>query len=285
MEEKDEKSEGFRFRVDEVSPDAILREDLQDSRIDKLGRKLAITAVLIPCVIGIVLFFLYFDLKKRVIQDQDVDAQTFQNLSRDLDSRSGDLITRLGALESALAGRDSEIEKRIDSVKFRLYKAENRIKKINTGKADKETLAANMEKLSTQLTGLSDSLSEQFNDITAGLVKVRQDVTKLQVDVTTLVKEKIDRKTLAEEISRGQKSQDQKLTNLSGKLDKRFQAIQQDIRALESQLEAVRGGSSGSQSSLTRPPPEAPPSTRADLPDTGSSAGSQPGEIVEKDLN
>ncbi len=284
MEEKDEQTRDFHFRMDEVSPDAVLREDLQDSRIDKLGRKLVLTAVLIPCLIGVVLFFLYLDLKKRVVRGEDVDTKTFQNLSRDLDSRSGDLITRLETLESALANRDSEIEKRIDSVKFRVYKTENRIKNVDKAKADKEShqaLVANLEKLSTQLTAMNSAFTEQFEEITAGLFKVRQDVTKLQVDVTTLVKEKIDRQTLADEISRGQQSQEQKLSTLSGNLDKRFAAIQKDIRTLESQLAAVRGSGPPPQSSA---PPPAAPRTQAGPPATGSTSAPQPG-IVEKDLN
>lgn len=283
MEEKKEGSDKFQFRMDEVSPDAVLREDLQDSRIDKLGRKLILMAVLIPCVIGVVLFFLYLDLKKRVVQGENVDSKTFQNLSRDLDTRSGDLISRLEAVESALANRDSEIEKRIDSVKFRLYKAENRIKKVDKAKADKESqqaLVENFEKLSTQLAGLNTTFTENFEDITAGLFKVRQDVTKLQVDVTTLVKEKIDRQTLAEEISRGQQKQEQKLSTLSGKMDERFQAIQKDIQALENRLAAVRSSGQAPQSAAPAP---AAPRTQAGPPSTGSTTPSE--DIVEKDLN
>lgn len=283
MEEKKEGSDQFQFRMDEVSPDTVLREDLQDSRIDKLGKKLAIMAVLIPCVIGVVLFFLYLDLKKRVIQAQDVDSKTFQNLTRDLDSRSGDLISRLGALESALANRDSEIEKRIDSVKFRVYKAENRIKNVNKAKADKESqqaLVESLQKVSTQLTTLNTTFSESLEEITAGLFKVRQDVTKLQVDVTTLVKDTVSRQALAEEISRGQKSYEQKLTALSSRLDKRIRAIQQDIEWLESQLDIERPGSAP-QSSVPADPAPAP----AAPPTTGSTSGLQSGNIVEKDLN
>ena len=285
MEEKKDGTDGFQFRMDEVSPDAILREDLQDSRIDKLGRKLIIMAVVIPCLIGVVLFFLYFDLKKRVIQGQDVDSRTFQNLTRDLDSRSGDLITRLETVEKTLAGRDSEIDKRIDSVKFRLYKAENRIKNVNKAKADKESqqaLTENLEKLSTQLTGLNTTFRENFDEITAGLFKVRQDVTKLQVDVTTMVKENIDRQTLAEELSRGQKSQEQKLNTLAGDLDRRFKAIQTDLKALERQLAAVRGSDAPPQSSA---PTRSAPRTQAGPPSTGSTSEPQSGDIVEKDLN
>ena len=278
MEEKKDRTDSFQFGPDEESPDAILREDLQDSRIDRLGKKLTITAVVIPCLIGIVLFFLYFDLKKRVIQGQDIDSKTFQNIARDLDSRSGDLITRLETVESALSNRDSEIDKRIDSVKFRLYKAENRIKKVDKAKADKEgqqALADNIEKMSTQLTGLSTTFSENFDEIRAGLFKVRQDVTKLQVDVTTLVKEKIDRQTLAEEINRGQQTQQEKLTALSGQFDKRFKAIQQDLKSLESQLASMRGAA----------PPTAAPRTQAGPPSTGSTSAPQSEDIVEKDLN
>lgn len=283
MEEKKERTGDFQFRMDEVSPDVVLREDLQDSRIDKLGRKLVIMAVLIPCVIGVVLFFLYLDLKKRVIQAQDVDSKTFQNLTRDLDSRSGDLISRLGALESALANRDSEIEKRIDSVKFRVYKAENRIKKVNKAKADKESqqaLMENLQKVAAQLTALNTTFSENFEEITAGLFKVRQDVTKLQVDVTTLVKDKVSRQALTEEISRGQKSYEQKLGALSSSLDKRIRAIQEDIKFLESHLTIERPGSAPQSSAPVEPSP-AP----AAPPTTGSTSGLQPGTIVEKDLN
>ena len=279
MEEKKDRSDGFQFRMDEVNPDAILREDLQDSRIDKLGKKLVITAVVIPCLIGVVLFFLYFDLKKRVIQGQDVDSKTFQNLSRDLDSRSGDLITRLETVEKALSGRDSEIDKRIDSVKFRVYKAENRIKKVNKAKADKATLTENLEKVSTQLSGLNTAFTENFDEITAGLFKVRQDVTKLQVDVTTLVKESIDRQTLAEEINRGQQNQEQKLNSLSGSIDKRFAAIQKNIKTLERQLASVRGTSQPPQSAAPAP------RTQAGPPATESAPTPPSGGIVEKDLN
>jgi uncharacterized phage infection (PIP) family protein YhgE len=279
MEEKKDRTDGFQFRMDEVNPDAILREDLQDSRIDKLGKKLIIMAVVIPCLIGVVLFFLYFDLKKRVIQGEDVDSKSFQNLTRDLDSRSGDLITRLETVEKALSGRDSEIDKRIDSVKFRLYKAENRIKKVNKAKADKATLTENLEKVSNQLSGLNTAFTENFEEITAGLFKVRQDVTKLQVDVTTLVKEKIDRQTLAEEINRGQQNQEQKLNSLSGSIDKRFAAIQKNLKTLERQLASVRGSGQPPQSSAPAP------RTQAGPPATGS-APSPPSEgIVEKDLN
>ena len=284
MEEKKEKPEDFRFRMDEVSPDAILREDLQDSRIDKLGRKLVLTAILIPCLIGVVLFFLYFDLKKRVIQGQDIDSKSFQNLTRDLDSRSGDLISRLEAVEKALAGRDSEIEKRIDSVKFRVYKAENRIKKVTKSKADKEsqqTLAENLGKVSTQLSGMNTTFAEKLDEITAGLFNVRQDVTKLQVDVTTIVKEKIDRQTLADEIDRGQKNQDQKLTKLSASLDKRFSDIQRKLRALESQL-APAGTGAAPQTSAPAP---SPPRSQSPSTSTGSTADSGSSGIVEKDLN
>lgn len=279
MEEKKDSSDGFQFRMDEVNPDVILREDLQDSRIDKLGKKLVITAVVIPCLIGVVLFFLYFDLKKRVIQGQDVDSKTFQNLSRDLDSRSGDLITRLETVEKTLAGRDSEIDKRIDSVKFRVYKTENRIKKVDKAKADKATLTENLEKVSTQLAGLNTAFTENFDEITAGLFKVRQDVTKLQVDVTTLVKESIDRQTLAEEINRGQQNQEQKLNSLTGSIDKRFAAIQKNIKTLERQLASVRGASQPPQSSAPAP------RTQAGPPATGSTPAPQSEGIVEKDLN
>ena len=172
-------------------------------------------------------------------------------------------------------------------MKFRLYKTENRIKNVNKAKADKKSqqaLTENLTKLSTQLSGMNTTFAESFDEITAGLFKVRQDVTKLQVDVTTIVKEKIDRQTLAEEINRGHKTQEQKLNTLSGNLDKRFKALQSDLEALERQLAAVRGAQPPPQSSEPAPAPSIP-GTQTDPPTTGSTTAPQSGEIVEKDLN
>ena len=168
----------FKFSIDEDSPDTLLREDLQDSRIDKLSRKITILAVLIPCIIGVVLFFLYLDLKKRVILNQDTGSQSVQNLSRDFDTRLFELSTKYSEMENNLATRAAAIEKRIESLKFRLYKSENRVKKVNAAKVDKKDQAnviKRVEKVSSQISGLDTIFAKKFSELTAMVDKTQQD--------------------------------------------------------------------------------------------------------------
>ena len=70
---EENKPEDFTFgagsgeETEEVLEDIYVKEEIQDRRIASLSRRLVLLALLVPLFIGVVLFFFYLDLKKRVI--------------------------------------------------------------------------------------------------------------------------------------------------------------------------------------------------------------------------
>jgi len=276
----------FKFSIDEESPDTLLREDLQDSRIDKLSRRITILAILIPCIIGVVLFFLYLDLKKRVNLNQDTGTQSVQNLSRDFDTRLYELSTKFSEMENKLATRAAAIEKRIDSLKFRLYKSENRIKKVNADKVDKknqENVIKRVEQVSSQISGLDKTFAKKFSDLTAIVDKTQQDLIKIEADISTLVVSKIDSKTFKQELSREQANQEEKLTLLTRDLDKKLKAAASEIKNLQKDIKQLR------KSTSAPPPPKKPSGAPTPSSQTNSTPSNQTVQqksgITVEDLN
>jgi hypothetical protein len=138
----EEKSPDFKIRIDEESPDSVFHDEIRELRLEKLGRRVTILSILIPCLVGALIAFAYLDLKKRVLINQDTGVKTVQNLSKDFDTRLYELTTKYNDLENTLATRAATLEKNFSSLKFRLYKNENKIKKLNASKADKKNQQA-----------------------------------------------------------------------------------------------------------------------------------------------
>jgi hypothetical protein len=53
----------FKIRLDDDNPEAIFKEEMDDLRIEKLSQRLTIMTILVPILIGVILFIAYFDIK------------------------------------------------------------------------------------------------------------------------------------------------------------------------------------------------------------------------------
>jgi chromosome segregation ATPase len=251
-----------------MNPDDVLRDVPQDNRVARLSRRITILAIILPCLLGAALYFLYDDLKNRVAQNQTYGTQSVEGLSKTLDTRLQEFSAKLTQLETTFSERLAGAEKSIENLKTQLGKTESGLKNalgglktIDTAKVDKkdqESLANEVAALSTQMTARNNDMSERLSDLTAVTQKQVNDLLRLRTDITALTDSKIDRKTLQQELE----NQKQKLSVLSSDLDKKIFAIQNDLRRLEKDLQQTR--------QPFRPSPG---------PTSGSSGG-----IVEKNL-
>jgi len=252
-----------------MNPDDVLRDVPQDNRVARLSRRVTILAIILPCLIGAALYFLYNDLKNRVVQNQTYGTQSVEGLSKTFDTRLQEFSAKLTQLETTFSERLAGAEKSVTNLKTQLGKTESglkkalgSLKKINTAKVDKkdqESLASQVAALSAQITSRDNDMSERLSDLTTVTQKQVNDLLKLRTDITALTDSKIDRKTLQQEVE----NQQQKLYVLSSDLDKKIFAIQNDLRRLEKDLQQTRQS--------FRPSPGPAP---------GSSGG-----IVEKNLD
>ena len=229
-----------------MNPDDVLRDVPQDNRVSRLSRRVTILAIILPCLIGAALYFLYNDLKNRVAQNQTYGTQSVEGLSKTLDTRLQEFSAKLTQLETTFSERLAGAEKSVENLKTQFGKTESGLKNalgslktIDTAKVDKkdqESLANQVAALSTQMTARNTDMSERLSDLTAVTQKQVNDLLRLRTEITALTDSKIDRKTLQQELE----NQKQKLSVLSSDLDKKIFAIQNDLRRLEKDLQQTR---------------------------------------------
>ncbi|MGB7919288.1 MAG: hypothetical protein WCF40_04450 [Desulfobacterales bacterium] len=264
-----EDADNFKFGSDQINPDEVLRDVPPDNRVARLSRRVTILTILLPCLIGAALYFLYNDLKNRVAQNQTYGSQSVEGLAKTLDTRLKEFSDKLTQFETMFSERLAGTEKNVETLKTQLGKTESSMKNtvgslktIEAAKVDKkdqESLANQVAALSAQITSRDNDMSERLSDLTAVTQKQVNDLLKLRTDITALAESKIDRKTLQQELE----NQQQKLYVLSSDLDKKLFAIQNDLRRLEKDLQQTR---------------------QSFRPSSGPAPGSS-GGIVEKNLD
>jgi DNA repair exonuclease SbcCD ATPase subunit len=263
----DQNSDDFTFGDDEENPDEVLRVAPEDNRIAKLSRRITVLAIIIPCLIGIALFFLYLDLKGRVIQNQSSGNQSVEELSRGFSQQIQDLAAKLAQLETGITEKSAgsekltgDMKKEIGKLESSLKKMSSDLKKIDTAKADKkdqEGLDGKLTALATQVGTRSDALDEKVSTLSAEFEKIGGEIENFRINIgelTPLIDSKIDRRTLLLELDK----QQQKLTVLSGDIEKKFISIRSDLRKLDKDLQQTRRDLRKSAAAVPPPPISSP---------------------------
>jgi methyl-accepting chemotaxis protein len=306
---EENKPEDFTFgkaaeeETDEVLEDIYVKEEIQDRRIASLSRRLVLLALLVPLFIGVVLFFFYLDLKKRVILYRASEVESVDKLSQNLDTRLGELAERVGQMETTLTERFEATEKNFEGLKFRVYKAENELKKtaetaqkasaalatLNTGMDQLTTKITNLEKntvdpaevdelvqrlneLTDQVAALNDTYVEKFTTLAATVEKADRNFEQIRDNIAAEMAGKLDRGTFQQELDEAlqqlRRDQQQQRTTLVNDLDRRLVTLEKDIIKLERNLRAL-------QERIERI--AAPPRTSSPSPPAS-------GSITEKDI-
>ena len=134
MNEKDDNSR-FTIRDEESAPDSIFMADAENLRIEKLGTRITLVAVLIPCLLVIVLAIAYLDIKHRVISTQNTGSMGVQNLSNDLESRFSSLSLKQAKIEQQLAETSKALDTATATFQVNLKKATAELKEANPERA------------------------------------------------------------------------------------------------------------------------------------------------------
>jgi DNA repair exonuclease SbcCD ATPase subunit len=263
-------SDDFKFGADHEIPDEVLQAAPEDKRIAKLSRRITVLAIIMPCLIGVALFFLYLDLKGRVIQNQTSGNQSVAELSQDFADQLQAISEKLTQLETGLSENSTAVEKRMDDLKKQvgaiesglkkvssnLKQANSSLEKINAAKANKTDLEGMGEKLtalSSQVNTRNDALDKKVDELSTQSEKIGGDMSMFREDIgefSALLDSKIDRRTLLLELDK----QQQKMTVLSGDLEKKIITIRSDLRRLNKDLEQARKTWRRSATTVPQPP-------------------------------
>ena len=263
MNEKDPSK--FRIRIDDESPDTGFEEEIRDRRIEKVSRRITFVSILIPCLITVILFVAYLDIKKRVGSMHS----SGEAVSQDLGSRIASMSEKQEKLEDMLAKR----------IEVELKEATTAIRYIRSArKADNKTLKGAIAGIEKGLVPVRKDLKNTASKIKAldknltnfgkKLDKAKNDLNKMQADISALSSTRIDRKALDNALNSKQKIYEQKLKQIAEDLANKVESIRKRIKKIEMNMQSVAAAS--------KPPPTKKPAEEIVTP--------PPGTIIEEDI-
>lgn len=268
-----DKSSGFRFRIDEESPDAILRDDVENRKLKKLSSRVTRLTIIIPLLLGIAFAAGYYDLKKGVSRLRGLDVTRIESLSKDVNSKFSSLSLQYAKMEDSVqkiqesfklleASFDKKVlpldeiflvfEKTTTSLKKDIQEAEKKVDSLKTAKIDKTEFLNtldNIEKkiapvnrllknMESEIKALDENLTQELAELSGNFHKIQSELNKfekLQKDISALSSAKLDKKGLETELKDQDKRFQQELKDVKQDLRKKEDAL----KSMESQIEEL----------------------------------------------
>jgi len=291
----DRDSSIFKMGVDDDRSDPMLKQrsrektkkEIKDIRAEKPGRRIILISILIACLLGILLFIAYSDIKKRVSATNYTGAQNVQNLTQNLESRFSSLSVQYAKIEDSLAKKILSLEKSMASLKVHLDKSEKTLKTIKATKADKKEMkssiagikrtAAPVQKDIKSISAKIKIMEKKFRQELDGLSKtLNKEKKELRSDISTLSTVKINKKEFDLEIEKERKIYQKELSKITRELEKKTESLQMEIRRLKS-IQKI-------SEKKKQIEPQKPDTSGRQAPKSESKVPVQPGTIVEQDI-
>ena len=262
-------SSKFKIRVsDEDRPESLLMERIEYQRFEKLNQRVTIITILIPILIGIMIFIGYRSIQEMVSQTQYMGAKELTSLAQSLESTISNISVKQAKLEESLAGMLADQEKMEETVQDSLKKMEatvqnslkkmeatvqNSIKKTETSLAEVQAAKADKKDVAGELSGMDNKLATVQKDLKTGQEKLQAEIKIIEKkmsdelaksfetvnNVTTRIAEcQADIGLLSAEKA------DKKLTEIALKNQEKYFQDQtsQLLRSLEIKIESLNAG-------------------------------------------
>jgi uncharacterized phage infection (PIP) family protein YhgE len=238
----------FKMHIDDENPDFQSQEEFHDRRVEKLSKRITRISILIPCLIFLMAFAVYFDLKKSISRTDNSGSMGVKALSKELQSKFSSLSLRQANLEDALSKRIEAIEKSAASIQVNLNKATTAIKyirsAIKTDNKKMETDIATIEKKLSPLPGGLESIASDlkhidntFNKELANLSQfvgsAKNDLIKIRTDIDSLKSVKVDRKAVDILLKNQQEAYQLALHKITSNLEDKIESVEKKLHDQE----------------------------------------------------
>ena len=234
MDEKN--TSNFKIRLDDEGQNSRFQEEMKNIRIEKLSNRITFISVLIPCLIGIIIFIAYLDIKKRVTTIHDTGTMEVQSLSKDLETNLSSLSSQYKQLENSL----HKIENNISSLQGEIKEATTAIRYIRSARKtdDKKlnTSITNLEKkiksstnglknVSSELKTIDTNFNKKITNLSKKVDNIHNGLNKINSDISKLSSVKIDKKALDSALKNEQKLYDKKIDQIKRNFQKKINSI------------------------------------------------------------
>jgi chromosome segregation ATPase len=310
----------FKIRASEDErPDLLLTDQIEYQRFEKLNQRVTIISILIPILIGIMVFVGYRSIKEMVSQTQDMGAKELTSLAQSLESTISNISIRQAKLEEALAAKLSDQEKveaavhdsikKIeatvqDSIKKMETTVQDSIKKTETSLAEIQAGKADKKDITGEISGMDNKLAGVQKDLKTGLEKMHVDIKSIekkmsdefaksfetvnnvttriaecQADIGLLSAEKADKKLTEAAL----KNQEKHLQDQTGQLLRTLESKMESLHASIKELEKIK--SANEKNAPLPAPRKSQPGSSSSIPGGYKSSGkSESGTFHEESI-
>lgn len=280
---KENDNSRFQFSADEDEPEAILQDELQELKIEKLGQRVTLLTILIPCMIGVILVITYLDIKDRVTRSHDTGAIGVQKLSKDLASKFSSLSLEQAKIKDIQAKKLPELEKSAAFLKSRITKLQESINKMSASAINRNELARVTKTLTDKLADIPQDLQPEFEELALmdnqivnhynqvssdikvlsdSMIEIDARMDTIKKEMETLSENAINKDDLELTLKLKEIGYRQSLLDKTALLEKEIQSIRKEIKALQ---KSNRGASGASPATQPPAPASQTPVTENDI--------------------
>jgi predicted nucleic acid-binding Zn-ribbon protein len=223
----------------------IYQEQAHTRRIEKLSLKVTLISVLFPCAIGVLVGFLYMDMRdkmSRIESSGSIEMSKFEDqLSARLETIGSENGEFQKSLDVKITERIAAMGKTVNAVQSRIEKTEKDISDLSSLKSNNAALSADIQKHKTETLTLKKEMSAlssqnaKLSELLADTQKKILDISgikssndALKQEIAKLKAENIDKGDLAAELKKQKVLYQLEIQELSNKFDKKIQALKAD---------------------------------------------------------
>lgn len=236
--------ESSKFKIGpDDNPDSVFLDEFQGLKLDKLSRRITLITILIPCLIGAIVFLAYRDINTRVGQVSYSGTAKVQTLSKDLATRFSslssaqqDLSQQLAALENTTAAMQKNLKDATTAIKYiraaRVSdnkKISNAINTINKTLTTLAPIPQELEKITAEIKSVNDKSTKELEIFSQSLESIKNNLIKIEADLISMAAAKIDQKTLDTALKKQQVQYQKLLRQTSNDIDKRIVSLERQI--------------------------------------------------------
>jgi len=238
----------FKMRIDDEKPDFQSQEEIDDSQVEKLSKRITRISILIPFFIFVITLAVYLNLKKSISITDSTGTMGVKALSKELESKFSSLSLRQANLEDVLKKRVEAIEKSTASIQVNLNKATTAIKYIRSArKADNEKfestittidkklspLPGDLETIASDLKNIDNTVNNKLVNLSQIVGSAKNDLIDIRSDIDFLKSVRVDQKDVDILLKNQQQTYQLALQKITSNLEDRIKSVEKKLKELE----------------------------------------------------
>jgi chromosome segregation ATPase len=238
----------FNITIDGENPEAQFKEDIEESQAVRLNRRITRTAFLVIALMGVVVLFVYKDLRKNLLQMSSSGNSEIQTLSKGVETKLSSLSLRQTKLEDLLTKKVEPLEQAIGSMQTSLKELATAIKQIRSARDNdnKKTadnleaihralppVMAKIEHLAVDIDRFKQKQAAELSSLSRMTTSIQGHLETMEKDLQALASSTLDENTLEGRLANERNIYQKRLAQFQRDLENRFDDIEARIKALE----------------------------------------------------